>query len=44
MDYESSTASYSYQANTNWLPDGPNIITIGESGCRLRLHYEISKS
>jgi hypothetical protein len=43
MSDESSTARYPYRANQDWLPNGPNYITIGASGCRLRLHYTLLK-
>lgn len=43
MSDESSTARYQYRANQDWLPNGPNYITIGPSGCRLRLHYTLLK-
>jgi hypothetical protein len=43
MNNESSTARYRYRANQDWLPNGPNYITIGPSGCRLRLHYTLLK-
>jgi hypothetical protein len=43
MNDESSTARYQYRANQDWLPNGPNYITIGSSSCRLRLHYTLLK-
>jgi hypothetical protein len=43
MNEESSTARYQFRANQDWLPNGPNYITIGPSGCRLRLHYTLLK-
>jgi hypothetical protein len=39
-----ATAAYKYAANKNWLPSGSNYITLGSGGCRIRMHYAITKS
>ena len=39
-----STASYQYSGQPNWLPEETNFITLGSGGCRIRLHYQITKA
>jgi hypothetical protein len=43
LNDRSATARFEYQANQDWLAEGPRQITLGETGCRLRLHYTIVK-
>lgn len=38
-----SAASYQYSGQRNWLPEETNFITLGSGGCRIRLHYQITK-
>ncbi len=41
MNHLCRTAHYR-QATGNWIPEGPNYITLGSGSCIVRLHYFIS--
>jgi hypothetical protein len=44
MEDRGATAVYSYNGQSNWIPQGANYITLGSSdACRIRLHYLITQ-